>query len=162
MWQFSDNPRAPISEVEAFCGSILNPKGSQTRRQRDSSIKLKEEMDRVMHFIVKLIRDRSGGVTGNEDDALSVATDNDGQSERERMNAVELCWACVIVGGEKDSGKGQNHHGNEKPLESFRVVAASCLVKELNELLTRKRRGRTGSYVGIRSRTRYHGALPLR
>ncbi|UKZ81885.1 hypothetical protein TrVFT333_009661 [Trichoderma virens FT-333] len=54
MWQFSDSPRVPIREVEAFCGSILNPKGSQTRRQRDSSIKLKEEMDRIMNFLRSL------------------------------------------------------------------------------------------------------------
>ncbi|UKZ56142.1 hypothetical protein TrVGV298_009970 [Trichoderma virens] len=147
MWQFSDSPRVPIREVEAFCGSILNPKGSQTRRQRDSSIKLKEEMDRIMNFFAKLIRDRSGGALGIADDAASVATEDDGQSERERMNAVELCWACVIVGSEQDN-KGQNYDDNEKPLESFRVVAASCLVKELNELLTRKRSGRVGGYVG--------------
>ncbi|KAL7931687.1 RdRP domain-containing protein [Trichoderma chlorosporum] len=164
MWQFSDNPRTHIQEVEAFCGSILNPRGSQTRRQRDSSIKLKEEMDRVMSFIVKLIRDRSGGGSADADDAASVATEDDGQSERERMNAVELCWACVVVGSEQHSGdgKGQGYHGGEKPLESFRVVAASCLVKELNELLARKRLGKMGGYVGVRSGPRYHGALPMR
>ncbi|QYT03795.1 RNA-dependent RNA polymerase [Trichoderma simmonsii] len=161
MWQFSTSPRAPISEVEAFCGSILNPKGSQTRRQRDSSIKLKEEMDRTMNFFAKLIRDRSGGATGIADDAASVATDDDGQSERERMNAVELCWACVVVGSEKDV-QADGHHESEKPLQSFRVVAASCLVKELNELLTRKRLGRVGGYLGVRSGPRYIGALPMR
>ncbi|KKO98230.1 hypothetical protein THAR02_09660 [Trichoderma harzianum] len=161
MWQFSTSPRAPISEVEAFCGSILNPRGSQTRRQRDSSIKLKEEMDRVMNFFAKLIRDRTGGATGIADDAASVATDDDGQSERERMNAVELCWACVVVGSEKDV-QADGQHESEKPLQSFRVVAASCLVKELNELLTRKRLGRVGGYLGVRSGPRYHGALPMR
>ncbi|KAH6608191.1 hypothetical protein Trco_004504 [Trichoderma cornu-damae] len=159
MWQFSDNPRAPITEVEAFCGSILNPKGSQTRRQRDSSIKLKDEMDRAMNFIVKLIRDRS-----NADDASSVANKEEGQSERGFMNAVELCWACVIVGSNEHPGNGKRYHGEEKPLESFRVVAASCLVRELNELLTRKRLGRMGGYVGVRSgkHRQQHVTLPLR
>ncbi|KAL7943797.1 RdRP domain-containing protein [Trichoderma barbatum] len=160
MWHFSDNPRAPIKEVEAFCGSILNPRGSQTRRQRDSSIGLKEEMDRTMNFIVKLIRDRSGGASSNADDAASVATDDDGHSERERMIAVELCWACVMVGSAQD--RNLSYHGNEKPLESFRVVAASCLVKELNELLMQRRLSRTGGFVGVRSGAQYHGALPMR
>ncbi|KAL7794192.1 RdRP domain-containing protein [Trichoderma ceciliae] len=163
MWQFSDNPRVPITEVEAFCGSILNPKGSQTRRQRDSSVKLKDEMDSVMNLMVKLIRDRSGGAANNTDDASSVVTEDEGQSERERMNAVELCWACVVVGSENNADKGQSYHGNEQPLESFRVVAASCLVKELNELLTRKRIGRMGGYAGVRpGNPRQHGALPVR
>ncbi|PTB63748.1 RdRP-domain-containing protein [Trichoderma citrinoviride] len=160
MYQFSDSPRAPIKEVEAFCGSILNPRGSQTRRQRDSSIKLKEEMDKVMSFYVKQMRDRGGGANGTTDDAASTATDEDRQSEKEMMNAVELCWACVIVGSEAVNGK--RYMGDQKPLESFRVVAASCLVKELNELLTRKRIGRMGGYVGVRSGPLFHGALPLR
>jgi hypothetical protein len=163
MWQFSTNPRVPITEVEAFCGSILNAKGSQTRRQRDSSIKLKDEMDNVMNFIVKQIRDRSGGVTSDGDDASSVVTEDDELSERKGMNAIELCWACMIVGGDKTWADAQRYRGNEQKLESFRVVAASCLVKELNELLTRKRLGRVGGYVGVRSwNYRQHGPLPMR
>lgn len=165
MWQFSDNPRTPITEVEAFCGSILNPKGSQTRRQRDSSIKLKEEMDSVMSLIVKLIRDRGGGATNHNDDASSVVTD-DGQSERERMSAVEMCWACMVVGGLKNSNRSQSNLVNEKPLESFRVVAASCLVKELSELVQRKQlawAAAAGGFVGVQTGyQRQHGPLPIR
>ncbi|KAL7810798.1 RNA dependent RNA polymerase domain-containing protein [Trichoderma aethiopicum] len=160
MYQFSDSPRAPIKEVEAFCGSILNPRGSQTRRQRESSIKLKEEMDRVMSFFVKQMRERGGGANGIPDDVVSTATEDAGRSEREMMHAVELCWACVLVGNE--ALHGRSYTGDQKPLESFRVVAAGCLVKELNELLTRKRLGRTGGYVGVRSGPQFHGALPLR
>ncbi|TFA98712.1 RNA-dependent RNA polymerase 6 [Trichoderma ghanense] len=160
MYQASDSPRAPIKEVEAFCGSILNPRGGQTKRQRESSIKLKEEMDRVMSFFVKQMRDRGGRANGATDDAASTATEEDGRSERETMNAVELCWACVIVGSE--AIRDRRYMADEKPLESFRVVAASCLVKELNELLTRKRLGRIGGYVGVRSGPQFHGALPLR
>ncbi|RFU80163.1 RNA-dependent RNA polymerase [Trichoderma arundinaceum] len=163
MWQFSDNPRAPISEVEAFCGSIMNRKGSQTRRQRDSSIKLKEEMDGLMNFIVKLIRDRSGGATGYANDASSVVTEEEGNTERERINALELSWACVIVGCGKSRKQKRRYYGGEKPLESFRVVAASCLVKDLDQLLTRKRIGRAGGYVGVNGRRyRQHKTLPLR
>lgn len=105
------------------------------------------------------MRDR-GGASDTADDAASTAAEEVARSERETMNAVELCWACVIVGSEAVHGRG--YMGDQKPLESFRVVAASCLVKELNELLTRKRLGRVGGFVGVRSGPRFHGALPLR
>lgn len=165
MWQFSSNPRVPITEVEAFCGSILNPKGSQTRRERDSSIKLKDEMDNVMSHMVKLISDRSGAAT-NADDALSVMSDDEEIGERKAMNAIELSWACMVVGNDKTLDK--NHRQDEPKLEGFRVVAACCLVKELNDLLTRKNWGRmlktSGGYVGVSSghRNRQHGPLPIR
>ncbi|PON25180.1 hypothetical protein TGAM01_v205866 [Trichoderma gamsii] len=165
MWQFSSNPRVPITEVEAFCGSILNPKGSQTRRERDSSIKLKDEMDNVMSHMVKLISDRSGVAT-NADDAVSVMSDDDEIGERKAMNAIELSWACMIVGNDKTHDK--NHRQDEPKLESFRVVAACCLVKELNDLLTRKNWGRmlktSGGFAGVSSghRNRQHGPLPIR
>lgn len=164
MWQFSSNPRVPITEVEAFCGSILNPKGSQTRRERDSSIKLKDEMDNVMSHMVKLISDRSGGATN--DDTLSVMSDDDEIGERKAMNAIELSWACMVVGIDKSHDK--NYRQDEPKLESFRVVAACCLVKELNDLLTRKNWGRmlktSGGFVGVSSgqRNRQHGPLPIR
>lgn len=165
MWQFSSNPRVPITEVEAFCGSILNPKGSQTRRQRDSSIKLKDEMDSVMNHVVKLISDRSGGAT-NVDDGLSVASDDDEHGERKAMDAIELSWACMIVGNDKSWNK--KYHRDEPKLESFRVVAACCLIKELNDLLTRKNWVRvlkkSGGFVGVSSRyhNRQYGPLPMR
>lgn len=165
MWQFSSNPRVPITEVEAFCGSILNPKGSQTRRQRDSSIKLKDEMDSVMSHIVKLIGDRSGSTT-NADDSLSTMSDDDEIGERKSMNAIELSWACMTVGNDKSVEK--SNRLDEPKLESFRVVAACCLVKELNDLLTRKSWGRmlkkSGGYVGVSSgyHNRQHGPLPIR
>ena len=114
MWQFSDNPRTPISEVEAFCGFILNKRGSQTRRQRDSSIKLREEMDRVSTWIVNEIRER-GESTSQED-------------------VVELCLACVQVGCIKDTTGTVLHHGNGD-MYSFRVLAACCLIREVNGLM---------------------------
>ncbi|KAL6901256.1 RNA dependent RNA polymerase domain-containing protein [Trichoderma evansii] len=165
MWQFSSNPRVPVTEVEAFCGSILNPKGSQTRRQRDSSIKLKDEMDGVMSHVVKLIGDRSGGVT-NFDDVLSTMNDDDEIGERKAMNAIELSWACMVVGNDKSWDK--SYRRDEPKLESFRVVAACCLVKELNDLLTRKNWGRvlrrSGGFVGVSQGypNRQHGSLPMR
>lgn len=131
MWQFSENPRKPISEVEVFCGFILNKRGSQTRRQRDSSIKLHEEMDRVMTWIVSLIRERGDSTT------------------QERV--LELCWACVLVGCAKNTKGIEAYHG-DGTLQGFRVVAACCLLREVNSLSKLvDGEATSGGYVGVRT-----------
>ncbi|RSL70472.1 hypothetical protein CEP51_012190 [Fusarium floridanum] len=76
------------TQVEVFCSFILNKRGSQTRRQRDSSIKLKEEIDRIMKWIVKLIRDR--GQDSNAE-TLGTMTDISSAPNRWREDVVELC-----------------------------------------------------------------------
>ncbi|KAF4121684.1 RNA-dependent RNA polymerase [Geosmithia morbida] len=111
MWQFSDNPRVPITEVEVFCGCILNKRGSQTRRQRDSSIKLQEEADKTMEWVVRMMCDRDKMTT--------------------QESVVALCLACVYASGAQGTATGGNAvHGTDK-LQSFKAVAASCLLKEL-------------------------------
>lgn len=47
MAQYSEHPIKPITELEVFIGNILNRSGVQTNRQRDSSIKLKDEFERI-------------------------------------------------------------------------------------------------------------------
>ena len=137
-WQFSDNPRVPISEVEVFCGLILNKRGSQTRRQRDSSIKLREEMDRVMTWIANMIRDRA-------------------QSQSSEA-AVELCMACVMVGCIGEARAPATYHGDAQ-LRSFKVLAASCLVREWNSSVSLNPKADIGGgYVGVGSKM----SLPLR
>jgi hypothetical protein len=116
MWQFLDNPRTPISEVEAFCGFVLNNRGSQTRRQLDSSIKLREEMGRVSTSIVNEIRER--GESASQEDV------------------VELCLACAQVGCIKDTTGTVLPHGNGD-MRSFRVLAACSLIREVNALMRR-------------------------
>lgn len=130
MWQFSDNPRACITEVEIFCGFILNKRGSQTRRQRDSSIKLREEMDRIIDWVVNLIRDR-------------------GNSSRQE-DVVELCWACVMVDFTKDPNMAEAYHGMGE-LKSFRIVVAYCLLREMDRLakVVAEREGEGGGFVGV-------------
>jgi hypothetical protein len=94
MWHFSENPRSCLTEIEVFCGFILNKRGSQTARQRDSSIKLKEEIDRIMTWFVKMIRDQ-GQRTDLE--TLSTTTETSSAPDRRREDVIELCWACVAV-----------------------------------------------------------------
>ncbi|CEF73734.1 hypothetical protein FGSG_01582 [Fusarium graminearum PH-1] len=144
-WHFSENPRVPLTEVEVFCGFILNKRGAQTRRQGDASIKLKEEIDRTMTWIVKQIRDRG---VGDGAETLSTVTEADGTTSRWREDVVELCWACVAVSCIKKDNAPELYHGNGE-LESFHIVAASCLVRELNNLARKMETAAGGGFVGV-------------
>ncbi|KAI6778657.1 RNA-dependent RNA polymerase [Emericellopsis cladophorae] len=132
MWDFSENPRSPITEVEVFCGFILNKRGSQTRRQRDSSIKLKEAIDQTMTWIVNMIR-LSGPPqtkeTGEDDEAHQQQ-----HKEEHQDDVVELCLACLYVGCmmRVPGDRGQQ-------LQSFKVVAACCLIREMKTWPKRRR-----------------------
>lgn len=128
MWDFSDNPRVPLSEVEVFCGFILNKRGSQTRRQRDSSIKLHDETDRIMSWIVSMIRSRDDSVT--------------------KEQVVELCLACVLVGCVEDT-RGVEGYSGTGELQSFKVVAACCLLREMTGLTRAVDAEIGGGYVGV-------------
>ncbi|KAF9785643.1 hypothetical protein IL306_005015 [Fusarium sp. DS 682] len=163
MWHFSENPRVPLTEVEVFCGFILNKRGAQTRRQGDSSIKLKEEIDRIMTWIVKQIRDRG---VGDGAETLSTATEVDGAPSRWREDVVELCWACVAVSCVGKEFAPLVYHGTGE-LESFRVVAACCLLKELNNLARKMEISAGGGFIGVgRGQRRARGGasmiLPIR
>ncbi|KAF5012175.1 hypothetical protein FDECE_1765 [Fusarium decemcellulare] len=145
MWHFSENPRSCLTEIEVFCGFILNKRGSQTRRQRDSSIKLKEEIDRIMTWIVKLIRDRG---QGNDAETLSTMTETSSAPNRWREDVVELCWACVAVACITKENAPIVYHGTGE-LKSFRVVAACCLLKELNNLARKMDASSGGGFIGV-------------
>ncbi|KAM0339684.1 hypothetical protein ACHAPQ_001499 [Fusarium lateritium] len=145
MWHFSENARSSLTEVEVFCGFILNKRGAQTRRQGDSSIKLKEETDRIMTWIAKQIRDQG---VGDGAETLSTATGADETSSRWRQDAIELCWACVAVGCINKENAPLVYHGTGE-LESFRIVAACCLLKELNSLVMKMDVLAGGGYVGV-------------
>ncbi|KAM5343104.1 hypothetical protein ACJ41O_014070 [Fusarium nematophilum] len=160
MWRFSENPRKSLSEVEVFCGFILNKRGGQTRRERDSSIKLKEEIDRIMTWIVKLIRDRGAG---NDTETMSTMTDTSAAPNRWREDVVELCWACVCIACITDVGPSFVYHGTGE-LQSFRVVAACCLLKELNNLARKMDASSGGGFIGVGRGRRggRHMTLPRR
>jgi hypothetical protein len=139
MYQFSENPRRPISEVEVFCGFILDRHGKQTRRQRDMSSKLREEIDRTMSWIVKMMQDPEG-----EEGEDSVARQKD---------VLELCWACLVVGCADDKEK-LNSEYVVRGLRSFRIPAAGCMFKQLELFLSvipqDGKETATGGFVGVR------------
>lgn len=51
----SENPVVPISELEIVTGFVFNKSGVQTRRQRDTSAKLKDEFDRISRWVEAVI-----------------------------------------------------------------------------------------------------------
>ncbi|KKK14548.1 hypothetical protein AOCH_004250 [Aspergillus ochraceoroseus] len=116
MNNFSEHPTNPISELEVFIGHILNKTGVQTRRQRERSIKLKDEFDRIVTWILEQMRPRPRGpLTG-------YATEFD---------SLERCLACTYI--IEDTAKSRTKRSRRKwyELESFRVVAVYALLLEL-------------------------------
>ncbi|KAL4815695.1 RNA dependent RNA polymerase-domain-containing protein [Aspergillus spinulosporus] len=63
MANFSEHPINPLTELEVFIGQILNNSGVQTHRQRERSIKLKDEFERIASLILTQMRP-PGPITG--------------------------------------------------------------------------------------------------
>ncbi|KAI9369211.1 RNA dependent RNA polymerase-domain-containing protein [Aspergillus egyptiacus] len=117
MVNFSEHPIHPISELEVFTGHILNKAGVQTHRQRERSIKLKDEFERIASWILSQMRP-PGPISGylTEFDSLT------------------RCLACAHVGGENDKSAEHTRRGRWSGLESFRVVATCALLMEIESL----------------------------
>ncbi|RMJ28931.1 hypothetical protein PHISP_00142 [Aspergillus sp. HF37] len=131
MYTYSEHPVYPITEFEVFLGYLTNKAGVQTNRQRDRSIKLKDEFGRVAGWIMGLIRrDHSRPLTGYE----------------QEFDSLELCHACVHVGGEDKQSRARSKRGGDRKMESFRVVAACALLAEL-EYYEKALKG--GGFVGV-------------
>ncbi|TDZ47673.1 RNA-dependent RNA polymerase 2 [Colletotrichum trifolii] len=164
MTQYSDYYLKPLSEVEVFCGSIFNRTGSQTRRQKDNSKKLKAEFDRLSEWLVSQMRlkrrqtEQAGhGVSAHIDNALYGDQLSSFQGDNESLvnapypsqEALEMSYACLMVGlpHKKDV---DNERGAQ--LQSFKVIAASVLMKELtafvNALRSRQAASTAGDYGG--------------
>ncbi|KAL2828374.1 RNA dependent RNA polymerase-domain-containing protein [Aspergillus pseudoustus] len=114
MTTFSEHPVNPITELEVFIGHILNKTGVQTHRQRERSIKLKDEFDRIASWILTQMRP-AGPITG-----YASEFDN-----------LERCLACVHVAGEPDNWDAGHRRGRLVGLDSFRVVATCALLMEI-------------------------------
>lgn len=133
MFQHSEHPVKPLTEIEVFIGNILNRTGVQTSRQRDNSIKLKDSFDRTAQWITKSMR-----MVRHGNDAVPLT------GYQTKWDNLHLCLACVYVGGEEESGSQGRYYEN---LQSFRVVAACALLSELNLF---DGGGGGGGYVGVR------------
>jgi hypothetical protein len=113
-----------ISELEVFTGSIFNKLGVQTRRQRDKSIQLKDEFDRIAKWTTAMIRDRKTEISGEH--TLNV------QPMMHSDDSLILSIACLHVGMmDSETGTRAGPRGIEE-LQSFKVIAACCVIKELD------------------------------
>lgn len=135
MSQYSEHPVRPISELEVFIGNILNKSGVQTNRQRDNSIKLRDEFRRISLWITGQMR--------RVQHELNVPLTGY-QTVHDNLN---LCLACVYAGGERESGLQGKWYEN---MQSFRVVAACALLSELNSS-EKRHTSKGGGYVGVRA-----------
>lgn len=153
MYEFSEHPTLPITELEVFIGTIVNKTGSQTLRQRDRSRKLRDEYERISSWITAQIRPRGHkGKDGSADDNSDGNDGVDGEDDydreerdwrSQRIAVLELCLACAYSQkedkkNEKDerkrerSGLGRTKKNDDSnTVESFWLVAASALIREL-------------------------------
>jgi hypothetical protein len=136
MTHWSDHPTEPLTEIEVFVGSILNKKGfkgSQGSHERDRSIKLKDEYDRIAMGITRKMQ------------SPAMAT------IKEKLSMLELCLACVYVGCEKRVMARRRSRKSPNDGQSFRVLAASALMTELGSASrdVSAKRG-SGGFVGVR------------
>lgn len=113
MTNYSAHPSRPISELEAFIGNILGASGSQSKKQRDLSVTMKEAYDRDASFIVSCILD-----------------DDEGENA---VDALERSIACFAVGltpwEERKATQGAGRRG--EALVSFGYTAAAVCLREL-------------------------------
>ncbi|KAI2463835.1 RdRP-domain-containing protein [Annulohypoxylon bovei var. microspora] len=138
--EYSDNFTKGLTELEVFTGCIFSKSGIQNRRQRDKSIRLKDEYDRIAKWIEGSIRKKE--VRMREDE------DNDGHADADERNdepangldsglgvsALELSIACLHVSTEQSDSSGRN----KVDFQSFKIVAAQCALTELDLALARK------------------------
>ncbi|KAK2043345.1 RNA dependent RNA polymerase [Colletotrichum somersetense] len=172
MIQYSDNHMKQLTEVEVFCGSIFNKTGSQTRRQKDNSKKLKQDFDRLADHMTQQMRRKfrnadgsSTAVNDNVDPTIdreapgSTALDDLDRLLAPNKEALEMAYACLRV-GLLDNADVEYEHWAQ--LQSFKVIAASVLLRELTELANRVGYGRlvhanggdettSGGFVGVSS-----------
>ncbi|KAI0537726.1 RNA dependent RNA polymerase-domain-containing protein [Xylaria digitata] len=149
--EYSDHASKGITELEVFTGTIFNKSGIQTRRQRDTSIRLKDEYDRIVKWVEGLIRKQdatpSRDLRGDlEDDSLDGYAE---ESDDLEMNstALELSIACLHVGILGGGGHSFNKR-NAGDFESFKVIAAHCALRELEVAVRQRDIAEGAAFVG--------------
>lgn len=127
----SDHAAKRITELEVFTGSIFNKSGAQTRRQRDRSIRLKDEFDRITQWAEAMIRKKGTKVSDDANKEQQLSADPGG--------ALVLSIACLNVGIAKERQSARLGSGrSEEQFQSFKIIAACCAVRELDAAINRK------------------------
>lgn len=156
---YSDHSSKCITEQEVFTGTIFNKSGIQTRRQRDTSIRLKDEFDRTTKWVEGLIRKHEANSSNELPDGI---IDDQQKSDYEEsinlgtdITALELSIACLHAGLIK-RGRGGPKKRNVDEFESFKIIAAHCALRELEHALKEKEMAEgaaflSGGFPGVRS-----------
>lgn len=131
---WSEHPSEPLTELEVFVGFILNKTGTQTTRQRDRSLKLKDDFDRTASSIIREFRKASSS-----------------GAREGRLQTVELCLAGIHIGRGPSSRRDHRwSRGAGLHVQSFKVAAASALMRELNSFANEyKMETRGGGFPGV-------------
>ena len=109
MQSYSPHPSHTISEVEVFGGNILGKNGAQSKRQRESSVDMKDKHERDVAYTVLCIKQGENDSSGEE--------------------ALERSVACLYVA--TTSTKVRKKVGR---LVSFGWIAAAVCLKEVEKL----------------------------
>ncbi|KAF1971230.1 RdRP-domain-containing protein [Bimuria novae-zelandiae CBS 107.79] len=121
---YSSHPTQALTELEVFTGSIFSGSGVQSRRQRDRSLQLKDEFDRIARWVEKLIRRRTVA-TGDQGHG------EDGPSE-DTHAALQRSIACLEISQLKSSPFRAREGRSTHEFQSFKIVSACCAMRELN------------------------------
>ncbi|KAI0095603.1 RdRP-domain-containing protein [Daldinia grandis] len=137
--EYSDNFTKGLSELEVFTGYIFNKTGAQTRRQRDRSIRLKDDYDAIARWVESMIRKkkvdpRDSDNDDNYSDSDTESTDYYADSRHDDSTALELSIACLHVGIAKSKSFGRN----KDDFQTFKIISAQCALTELELALQRQ------------------------
>ncbi|KAL8823259.1 MAG: hypothetical protein Q9191_006023 [Dirinaria sp. TL-2023a] len=108
MFEYSTHPPHYISEVEVFSGVIIGKHGAQNKRQRESSVSMKEKHERDVEYTVR---------------SILQGEDNSGTAEALERSIACLWVGCNVVRPRKKVGT----------LVSFGWVAAAACLKEVEK-----------------------------
>lgn len=130
MWEMlSPNTTGGLTELEVFSGAIFHKTSKPSQRQRDCAIKLRVRIGEITAWLVDQLR--SGPRV--QPDAVAAPADKTAV----RMRAIELCLACLHISREREADDDAKHmrrgrRGPAEYLQSFRVIAAATLLRELD------------------------------
>ncbi|KAI1129860.1 RdRP-domain-containing protein [Nemania abortiva] len=151
--EYSDHSSKSITELEVFTGTIFNKSGIQTRRQRDTSTRLKDAFDQITKWVEGLIRKHHIKSSGGPFDE-GAGDDPQDEYDEEITNpdtdstALELSIACLHVGVAGGVRRSSNLR-NAEEIESFKVIAAHCALRELETAIKQKEIADGAASVGF-------------
>ncbi|KAI1656249.1 RdRP-domain-containing protein [Daldinia decipiens] len=145
--EYSDNFTKGLSELEVFTGYIFNKTGAQTRRQRDKSVRLKDDYDAIARWVESMIRKKKVDPRDSDDDddcndSDADSTDYYTDSRHHDSTPLELSIACLHVGIDKSKTFGRN----KDDFQTFKIISAQCALTEL-ELAIQRQEFATGAAI---------------